>query len=54
MAYSETLLKMKQLPLRVTDKGMTVVDEAQRPIRCAVDWNDLAAFEDEIVERIIA
>lgn len=54
MAYSEKLLKMKSLPVKVTDEGFTVIDAAQRPIRCALDWVDLGAFEDEIVRRIIA
>jgi len=54
MAYSEKLLKMKELPLKVTDNGRTVLDPSQRPVRCAIDWVDLAAFEDEIVQRITA
>lgn len=54
MAYSEKLLKMKTLPIRVTDKGMTVVDNSKRPVRCALDWTDLSAFEDEITQRITA
>ncbi len=52
MAFSEELLTMKELPIKVTDEGMTVVDAAQRPVRCAVDWSDLAAFEDLLVQRI--
>jgi inosine-uridine nucleoside N-ribohydrolase len=54
MAFSEELLKMRSLPLDVTDDGMTVVDSSRRPVRCAVDWNDLSKFEDLIVQRITA
>lgn len=54
MAYSEDLLKMKTLPIKVTDKGMTIIDDSKRPVRCALDWTDLSAFEDEIVKRITA
>ena len=39
MAYSEELVKMKPLPIKVTDKGMTVVDKSQRP--SAVRWSGL-------------
>lgn len=52
MAYSEELVKMKPLPIKVTDKGMTVVDKSQRAVRCALQWTDLSAFEDELVRRI--
>jgi inosine-uridine nucleoside N-ribohydrolase len=54
LAFSEDLLQMESLPLAVTDDGFTVVDETQRPIRCATDWKDLAAFEDLLVERLIS
>ena len=54
MAYSEALLKMESCPLRVTAEGMTVVDDSKRAVRCAMDWLDLEAFEDEIVTRITA
>jgi inosine-uridine nucleoside N-ribohydrolase len=54
MAYSEKLLRMETLPIRVTDKGMTVVDDTRKPVRCALGWTDLAAFEQEIVARITA
>ncbi len=53
LAFSEKLLNMEELPIRVTDKGMTVVDKSKRPIRCAMSWKNLGAFEDLIVERIV-
>jgi len=52
MAFSENLLGMETLPLRVTDDGFTKIDPAARPVRCATQWKDLPAFEDELVRRL--
>jgi inosine-uridine nucleoside N-ribohydrolase len=54
LSFSQDLLAMEDLPLRVTDDGHTVVDETQRPIHCAMDWKDLGAFEDLLVERLVS
>jgi inosine-uridine nucleoside N-ribohydrolase len=56
LAATDTdLCKMETLPLRVTDKGMTVIDKAGgRTVRAAVDWKDRDAFEDWIVERLLS
>lgn len=54
LAFSEDLLEMEDLPIRVTDKGMTVIDQSKRPIRCALRWKNLEAYEDHIVERLLA
>jgi inosine-uridine nucleoside N-ribohydrolase len=54
LAFSEALLEMEELPLRVTDDGFTVIDAAEgRVARCAMRWKDLAAFEDLLVERLV-
>ncbi|MFW6162592.1 MAG: nucleoside hydrolase [Planctomycetota bacterium] len=54
-ATDANLCKMETLPLRVTDKGMTVIDKADgRKVRAAVKWKDLEAFEDWIVERLLS
>ena len=45
LAFSEELLVMERLGVRVTD------DDA-RPINCALDWQDLPAFEDFLVRRL--
>ncbi len=48
------LCKMETLPLRVTDRGMTVIDrEGGRPVRAAVAWKDLGAYEDWLVGRLL-
>ena len=53
LAFSEDLVKMEDIPLRVTDDGRTVVDKSGRPIRCAMAWKDLGAFEDLLVKRLV-
>jgi inosine-uridine nucleoside N-ribohydrolase len=52
LAFSQDLLKMEDLPVRVTDDGMTVIDEQARTVHCAMGWTDLAAFEDLLVDRL--
>ena len=51
-AFSEKLLVMEKLGIRVTDDGYTVVDDSARPINCATDWKDLPAFDDLLVRRL--
>lgn len=52
LAFSNDLLVMKDLGVRITDDGYTVVDEKARTVHCAVEWRSLSAFEDFIVERL--
>ena len=53
MSWSEDLLKVETLPLSIDAKGMTVPDkENGRPVRCALEWKDRAAFEQLLVERL--
>lgn len=54
MAFSEKWLHLQTLPLSVTDDGMTVVDSAGDPVRCALSWLDLSGFQDHLVERLIS
>jgi inosine-uridine nucleoside N-ribohydrolase len=53
LAFSEELVVMEELAIRVTDDGHTVVEEGARKVNCAMDWRDLAAFEDLLVKRLI-
>jgi inosine-uridine nucleoside N-ribohydrolase len=53
LAFSEELLVMRELGIRVTDDGHTVADETARKMRVAVDWRNLEAFEDLLVRRLI-
>lgn len=52
LAFSEDFLVMEKLGIRVTDDGYTVIDENAKTINCAMDWKDLAAFEDFLVKRL--
>lgn len=52
LAFSEELLGMEDLPIAVTDDGMTVIDPQGHPCHCATSWKNLAAFEDELVRRL--
>ncbi|MFC1714154.1 nucleoside hydrolase [Candidatus Poribacteria bacterium] len=52
LAFSEELLVMEKLGIRVTDDGYTVIDENAKSINCAMEWGDLGAFEDFLVKRL--
>ncbi len=53
MGYSEDLLKMETIDLTVDDEGFTRIDAKGSPVRCAMEWKDLDAFEEHLVERIV-
>jgi len=52
LAFSDELLEMEQIGLRVTPDGYTRIDETAKAINCATEWKDLEAFEDFLVERL--
>ncbi|MBS7614122.1 nucleoside hydrolase [Candidatus Bathyarchaeota archaeon] len=52
LAFSEELLEMQELGIRVTDDGYTLMDDKARRVNCAVEWKDLSAYEDFLVERL--
>jgi len=52
LAYSQELVHMERLGIRVTDDGYTVIDDKARPVNCAIKWKDLSAFEDHLVARL--
>ena len=54
LAAEQDLVEMRDLPLRVTDDGFTVVDEtAGRIVHCATSWKDLPAFERRLVDILL-
>jgi inosine-uridine nucleoside N-ribohydrolase len=53
LAFAESLLVMEDLPVKVNDEGMTVIDPTGQTVRCAMHWKDLGAFEDLLVERLV-
>ncbi len=52
LALSTDLAKMQRCPLRITDDGFTRVVEGAKQVDCAVEWLDLGAFEDLLIERL--
>lgn len=53
LAFSQALVEIEDLPIRVTDDGYTVIDEGAKPIHCATRWRDLDAYEAFLVERLV-
>ena len=54
LAFSEALLGMEEMGIRVTDDGFTRPDLSAPVSRCATHWRDLPAFEDLLVSRLIS
>ena len=52
LAFSEELLVMEDLGIRITDDGYTAVDDGAKVVHCATGWRDLPAFEDLLVRRL--
>jgi len=52
LSFSEELLVMERLGVRVTDDGYTVPDDKAKAINCATGWRDLLAFESLLVKRL--
>jgi inosine-uridine nucleoside N-ribohydrolase len=52
LGFSEELLEMKTLPLRVNDKGFTVVEPGAKKISAAIRWRDLRAFDRFLADRL--
>ena len=53
LAMSTDLVKMEELGIEVTDDGYTKIDENAKIINCAMEWKNLGAFEDFLIERLI-
>jgi inosine-uridine nucleoside N-ribohydrolase len=52
LADSEKLVETEKLHLGVTDDGFTVRDPAGPPVRVALRWRSLDAFEDLLADRL--
>jgi len=52
LATRSDLCTMEKVNLRVTDDGFTVIDPQGKPVNAAMNWKDLGAFEDFLVERL--
>lgn len=52
LAYSQDLLEMEPLSLRITDNGLTLPDPDGDQVLAALHWRSLDAFYDHLVERL--
>jgi len=53
LAFSETLLEIAEIKIAIDDDGKTVIDEDGKSIRVATDWQDLPAFYELLIERLL-
>ena len=54
LAAEDELLEMRELPLRVTDDGYTIIDEAAgHPVNCAIAWKDLEKFKRRLTTTLL-
>ncbi len=54
LAFDESLLEIEDLPIRVNEDGVTVIDDTGKSIRVATEWHDLEGFYDLLVGRLLA
>lgn len=52
LCFSEELLVMEKLGIRVSDDGYTLIDAKAKLVNCAMEWRSLPAFEDLLVQRL--
>ena len=52
LAFARSFCKMERLGLRVTDDGLTIVDNQGKKMDVATEWNDLDGFRDLLVNRL--
>lgn len=52
LAFAQDLVVMEDHPITIRDDGLTAIDPAGKVIHCAIDWKDMSAFEDLLVDRL--
>jgi inosine-uridine nucleoside N-ribohydrolase len=52
LAFAQDFCKMERLGIRVTDEGLTVIDDQAKPMNVATEWKDLDLFRDLFVKRL--
>lgn len=52
LGFSEEYLKIEELAVSVTDDGFTKPDTRGKAMRLAIDWRDMAAFQDLLATRL--
>ena len=53
LGFSEDLLNIEDLKIKVTKKGITKIRKKGNNIRCATSWKDIQAFKDLLVNRLV-
>jgi len=54
LVYSEELVEMKRLSVKITPDGMTVPDINGISLRAALKWKNLGRFRETLVKRLLA
>jgi inosine-uridine nucleoside N-ribohydrolase len=52
LGFTDELLKMEKLGIRVDDEGYTRIDPSAKVMQVATAWKDMGAFEDFLVKRL--
>ena len=52
LAFSQQFCRMERLGIRVTDDGLTVIDDQAKPMNVATEWTNLDGFRDFLVGRL--
>jgi inosine-uridine nucleoside N-ribohydrolase len=52
LAFSQRFCRMERLGIRVTDEGMTVIDDQAKSMNVAAAWTNLDGFRDFLVSRL--
>ena len=52
LAFARQFCKMERLGIRVTDDGLTVIDDHAKLMDVATEWKDLDGFRDLLVNRL--
>ena len=53
LGFSEELLNIEDLKIKVTKKGITKIKKKGDNIRCATSWKDVQAFKNLLVNRLV-
>jgi len=52
LAFSSEYLVMRDLGVQITEDGYTRISGEARKVHCAIEWKNLRAFKDMLVERL--
>jgi inosine-uridine nucleoside N-ribohydrolase len=52
LAITTDLVKIEKLPIIVDGQGYTIIKDGGSMVNCAVEWKDLPAYENWLVERV--